>query len=171
MNVSRTRTAINASNSIKAVAAVQLLGSLAILFLPGVLLTGEIRLHHWYPDTYPPKPAIFYELYVALPICLSLFGVLTSIGLGHLREWARRVTLYFPAGPLLTCVLWLILHHPRPLGDALLVVGDLSNAFAAFWLGILAPVSVWWWILFTRESVRSQFRQRPSPSSPAQIGK
>jgi hypothetical protein len=157
------------SNSIKAVAAVQFLGSLAILLVPVLLLTDEIRLHRWSPRTYQPKPAVFYDLYVALPICLSLFGVATSIGLVRLREWARRVTLYFPAVSLLLCALWLILHHPRPLGDALFVAGDFTNAFAAILLVNLAPISLWWWILLTRESVRSQFRQISSPSSPAQI--
>lgn len=171
MSVSATRTTMKPSKSIKAVAAVQFLGSLAILLIPGVLLTGEFRLHHWYPDTYQPKPAIFYELYVALPICLSLFGVITSIGLRRLQEWARRVTLYFPAVPLLICVLWLILHHPRPLGDALLVVGDFTSAFAAILLANLIPISLWWWILFTHESVRSQFRQRSSSLPQVQIRK
>jgi hypothetical protein len=159
------------SNSIKAVAAVQFLGSLAILLLPGLALTSEIRLHRWYPDTYQPKSADFYDVFVALPIFLSLFGIITSIGLVRLREWARRVTLYFPALPLLICALWLILHHPRALGDALLVIGDLSNAFAAILLVVLAPISLWWWILFRRKSVRSQFRERSSPSSHAQIRK
>jgi hypothetical protein len=157
------------SSSIKAVAAVQFLGSLAILLLPGLLLTDEIHFHRWYPDTYQPKSAGFYEVYVVLPICLSLCGIITSIGLVRLREWARRVTLYFPAVPLLICALWLLLHHPRGVGDALLVIGDLSNVFAAILLVIMVPISLWWWILFTRKSVRSQFRERCSPSSLAQI--
>jgi hypothetical protein len=151
------------SNSIKAVAAVQFLGSLAVLLLPGLLLTDEIRLYRWYPNNYQPQSAHFYAVFVVLPICLSLFGIITSLGLVRLREWARRVTLYFPAVPLLICALWLILHHPRALDDsALLVIGDLSNWFAAVLLVILAPISLWWWVTFTRKSVRSQFRERSS---------
>ena len=155
---------MKSSNSIIAVAAVQFLGRLAILLLPAVLLTDEIHFHSWYPATYQPKSAAYYVLFVALPISLSLFGIITSIGLVRVREWARRVTLYFATIPTLICVLWLILHHLRAVGDALLVIGDLSNALAAYLLVILAPTSLWWWILFTRKSVRSQFREGSSPS-------
>jgi hypothetical protein len=157
------------SVSIVAVAVVQFLGSLAILALPGLLLTDEIRLHRWYPHTYRPQPAEFYIVMVAFPICLILLGTITSIGLLRLREWARQVTLYFATLSPLICALWLILHHPPSVGGTLLVVGDLSNAFAAYLLAILTPISLWWWILLTRKSVHSQFRRRPSPSSHAQI--
>jgi hypothetical protein len=27
-------------------------------------------------------------------------------------------------------------------------------------IAILIPVSIWWWVLFTRRSVRSQFRRK-----------
>lgn len=87
------------SNAIKAVATVQFLGSLAILLLPGLVLTDEIHLHRWYPDTYQPKSADFYYVFVALPICLSLFGIITSIGLFRLREWARQVRPTFLRSP------------------------------------------------------------------------
>jgi hypothetical protein len=158
------------SISVIAVAAVLFLGSLAILLLPAVLLTDEIHLHRWYPASYQPKSAGFYVVLVASPICLSLFGIITSIGLVRLREWARRVTLFFATVPLLICVLWLILHHPRAVGDSsLLVVGDLSNALAAYLSAILGPISLWWWILFTSKSVRSQFRERFSPPSQPQV--
>jgi hypothetical protein len=160
------------SISIVAVAAVQFLGSLAILLLPAVLLTDEIHFHRWYPAAYQPKSAGFYVVLVALPICLSRFGVITSIGVVRQRVWARRVTLFFATIPTLICVLWLILHHPRAVGDSsLLVVGELSNALAAYLLVVLAPISLWWWILFTGKSVRSQFRGRSSFSSQAQISK
>lgn len=130
------------------------------MLLPGVLLTDEIHFHRWYPDTYQPKSAGFYDAYVVLPIRLSSCGIITSIGLVRLQEWARQVTLCFPAVPLLTCALWLVLHHPRGVGDALLVIGDPTNAFATILLVIVAPISLWWWILFTRKNVRSQFRER-----------
>ena len=160
------------SMSIIAVAAAQFLGSLAILLLPAVLLTDEIHLHRWYHAAYHPKSASFYVVLVALPICLSLFGIITSIGLVRRRVWARRVTLFFATIPTLICVVWLILHHPRAVGDSsLLVVGDLSNALAAYLLVVLAPISLWWWILFTGKSVRSQFSGRSSPSTQAQRSK
>jgi hypothetical protein len=149
------------SGSIIAVAAVQLLGSLAVLVLSGLFLVDQLQLYRLrqYPRYYLfSQPALFVVL-IVVPIFLCLLGTVTSIGLVRLREWARRVTLYFPTVPLLICALWLVLHHPRDVGGALLVIGDLSNAFAAYLLVILAPISLWWWILFTRKSVRSQFRR------------
>jgi hypothetical protein len=160
---------MKASNSVRAAATVQFLGSLAGLIAPGLVWASEIQLRRLYPRSYQPQPARFYVVLVAVPICLCLLGIVTSIGVFHLREWARRVTLSWATVSTLVCALWLMLHHPRSVGDALLVIGDLSNAFAAILLMILAPISLWWWILLTRKSVRTQFRERSNPSSHAQI--
>jgi hypothetical protein len=151
---------MKASNSVRAAAAVQFLGSLAGLIAPGLVWASEIQLRRLNPRNYQPQPTRFYVVLVAVPICLCLLGVVTSIGVFHRREWARRVTLSWATVSTLVCALWLMLHHPRSMGDAILVIGDLSNAFAAILLVILAPISLWWWILFTRKSVRTQFRER-----------
>ena len=162
---------MKASNSIRAAAAVQFLGSLGVMLFSALVLTSEMRLRRMYPASYQSQPARFYDVFVVLPISLSLFGIITSIGLVRVREWARRVTLCFATVSPLVCALWLKLHHPQSVGDAMLVIGDISNAFAAIFLLILAPISLWWWILLTRQSVRTQFRGRSNPSSQAQISK
>jgi hypothetical protein len=102
------------SGSIVAVAAFQFLGSFAILVPRGLFLMDQLQLYRLrhYPRYYLFSQRTVYVVLIVLPICLCLLGVVTSTALSRLREWARRVTRYFPTVPLLVCVLWLILHHP-----------------------------------------------------------
>ena len=147
------------SGSIVAVAAVQFLGSLATLVPPGLVWASEIQFRRLNPGNYQPQPTAFYVVLIAFPIGLSLLGIVASIGMFRLRQWARRLTLFFSTVPALVCALFLILHHARPPAQgAIFVIGDLSNVFAGCLLAILAPISIWWWILLTRKGVRSQFR-------------
>jgi hypothetical protein len=81
---------------IVSVATTEFLGSLALLVPPGFFWTSEIQLQRQYPHNYQPQPPPFYLVFIAAPICISLLGIVTAIGLFHLREWARRVTLYLP---------------------------------------------------------------------------
>jgi hypothetical protein len=90
-------------------------------------------------------------IFLGLPFLFSLVAVASSIGLLHLRGWARTMTLCLATLPVASCVLDLILDHPRP--DVIEIIPIAKILFA-----ILAPVSIWWWALFTRPSVRSQFR-------------
>jgi|SRR5260370_4312925 len=102
--------------------------------------------------------------YVVLPLCFSLLGLITSVGLFGLREWARKVAIFLSVAPVTICGLLLLLRPDaifQPdigLKYAILTVGDLGIVVYAWMFVILIPVSVWWLILFTRKSVRSQFR-------------
>jgi hypothetical protein len=104
--------------------------------------------------------------YGVLPVCFSLLGVITSVGLLGLREWARKMAIFLSVGPMTICGLLLLLRpeaiFPPDAGAkyAILAVGDLGIVVYACMFVILIPVSVWWLILFTRESVRSQFRSQ-----------
>jgi hypothetical protein len=104
--------------------------------------------------------------YAVVPLCFSLLGVATSVGLFGLREWARKLAIFLSVAPVTICGLLLLL---RPVAIfrpdegskyAILTVGDLGIAVYAYMFMILIPVSVWWLFLFTRESVRSQFRRQ-----------
>ena len=89
-------------------------------------------------------------IYLGLPFLFSLVAVASSIGLLRLRGWARTMTLCLATLPVSSCVLDLILDHQPGVIEIVPVTKIL--------LAILAPVSIWWWALFTRTSVRSQFR-------------
>jgi hypothetical protein len=99
--------------------------------------------------------------YAVLPFCFSLLGVATSVGLFGLREWARKMAIFLSVAPVTICGLLLLLHpdaiFPRDVKYAILSVGSMGIAVYAYMFMILIPVSVWWLVLFTRESVRSQF--------------
>jgi hypothetical protein len=89
-------------------------------------------------------------IFLGLPFLCSLVAVASSIGLLRLRGWARTMTLCLATLPVASCVLDLIFDHSPGEWEILPVAKIL--------LAILAPVSIWWWALFTRLSVRSQFR-------------
>ncbi len=84
----------------------------------------------------------------------SLAGIVASVGLLWLREWARKTTLWLATLPLLWCALFLILYDSK-----LPKSYDIVRPIVETLLGILAPISIWWWVLFTRGYVRSQFRR------------
>jgi hypothetical protein len=89
-------------------------------------------------------------IFLVLPFLFSLVAVASSIGLLRLRGWARTMTLCLATLPVASCVLDLIFDHPPGQWEIIPVAKIL--------FAILAPVSIWWWALFTRPSVRSQFR-------------
>ena len=89
-------------------------------------------------------------IFLVLPLLFSLVAVASSIGLLRLRGWARTMTLCLATLPVASCVLDLIFDHPPGQWEIIPVAKILFV--------ILAPVSIWWWALFTRPSVRSQFR-------------
>jgi hypothetical protein len=147
-----------------AAAAVQLIGSLAVLTPPGLALAEEIQLRRMYPRSYQFLHPMVYVVLIAVPICFGLVGIATSIELLRLREWARRVTLFLATVPVAGCVLLVALHPssvfpPEPGRGAILVMGDIYLLAYKLLLAVLIPRSIWWWVLFTRESVRTQFRR------------
>jgi hypothetical protein len=139
--------------SILAVAAVQFLGSLPFLYLCGISLWGAV----WVTHEIANSPMLIVVL--GLSFLFSLMAVVTSIGLLRLREWARRATLSLATLPVFGCALFLILYHPRDVYGAPFAVRDISHLVGKVLLAILIPVSIWWWVLFTRNKVRSQFRR------------
>lgn len=106
----------------------------------------------------PTRSHEYYVIAIGVPLCLSLSGVVTGIGLLGLRNWARITTLSMATLPVCGCALFLGLYHPRNIQGAIFVVGDLLPTIAWAFLAVLLPVSVWWWLLFTRKTVRSRFR-------------
>lgn len=143
------------------VAIVQFVVSALIWVPSGLLLLDDAILRHQYPHQVTAaslQTPEFYEWVVGVPLCLAFIGVLTGTGLLRVQNWARRVTLCMATIPVIACVVFLCVHHPKGVGDALFVVGDFSPAIAWALLIVLLPVSIWWWVLFMRANVRSRFR-------------
>jgi hypothetical protein len=134
------------SPSVIAVAVVQFLGSVPFLCICGYYLWVTVRFSPHDFARYPMR----YFVFLGLPFLFSLVAAASSIGLLRLRGWARTMTLCLATLPVSSCVLELILNHKT--GEIEIIPID------KILLAILAPVSIWWWALFTRPSVRSQFR-------------
>jgi hypothetical protein len=139
--------------SVFTVAVVQFFGSLPFLYFCGINLWGVVRVTHEYKHS-PMLVVVF-----GLPILFSVIALVTSVGLLRLCEWARRTTLCLATLPVAGCALFLILHHPRDSYGTPFAVRDVSRVIAKVLLLILTPISIWWWVLFTRNTVRSQFRR------------
>jgi len=145
-------------------AAVLLTGSVLILLATVLMFTDAVESYRIAGQ--PLSGIINARLfaYAVLPFCLSLLGVASSVGLFGLREWARKMAIFLSVAPVAICGLLLLLrpvaifHPDTGLKYAILTVGDLGITVYAYMFMILIPVSAWWLILFTRQSVRSQFR-------------
>ncbi len=161
-------TALKPSAQIVAVAVVQFAVS-ALVWAPSalLLLDDAIMYHRYAAAAAAPHPTIlvparsheFYAVVIGVPLCLSLLGVVTGGGLLRMRNWARRTTLYMATVPVCGGALFLLLYHPKNVAEgAIFVIGDLTPVIVGALLVVLFPVSVWWWILLTRKTVRSRFR-------------
>ena len=138
--------------SVISVAVVQFLGSLPLLYVCGISLWGAALITHEVAHS----PLLLVVL--GLPFLFSLIALVTSVGLLWLREWARRATLGLATFPVCACVLFLIFHHPHDVYGAPFAVRDVSRLISKILLAILIPASTWWWVLLTRDAVRSLFR-------------
>jgi hypothetical protein len=138
----------------------------ALIWLPsGLLLLSDAIMAHRYAAAVargwmalPKRSHEYYEIVIGIPLCLSVIGLFTGIGLLRMRNWARRVTLYMATVPVFACVVFLHVHHPKHVEGALFAVGDFTPAIAWALLVILVPVSIWWWAYLIRNDVRSRFR-------------
>ena len=140
-----------ASPSVIAVAVFQFLGSVPVLCISGYYLWGTVWFTPHEFARLPTRIFVRYFVFLVLPFLFSLVGAASSIGLLRLRGWARTLTLCLATLPISSYVLDLIFDHPLPGEFDILPVPQIFVA-------ISVPVSIWWWVLFTRPSVRSQFR-------------
>lgn len=149
------------SASIVAVAVVLLLGSLLIL---SVSLWGLYSVIH---DSYDWNDfrrsiltlvnAVFFAL-TLLQIIFSLIGIMVSIGLLQLREFARRAAFFLSTVPLpiLAFSLLIFLDANSRRGREGMAAGYGFFLYGAFLL-LLLPLSIWWCVVLTRAGVKSQF--------------
>lgn len=147
-------------------AAVLLIGSVLILLATVLMFTNAVESYRIAGKPLSGIVDARLFAYADLPFCFSLLGVATSAGLLGLREWARKMAIFLSVGPVTISGLLLLLRpdaiFPPDVGAkyAILAVGDLGIVVYAYMFMILIPVSVWWLVLFTRKSVRSQFRSQ-----------
>jgi len=112
----------------------------------------------------------FFILGIAvIPPMLALLGLQTGLGLLRLLPWSRKSALLWAAISLLCCAV-LMVRYPYEIFtiDNEHFRGDLAitaQFFVQAMLILLVPTSIWWLILFTRESVKKQFEPGPADIS------
>lgn len=137
-------TRARATRSIVAVAAFQVAASMMSLFLFQRGLRNE-----YFSDKYSVDPGT--SLFLGILLGIFLVGIVTAVGLVRLKTWARMFTLFLATAPVCATAVGAALYKRQP--------GlDFTPAILDGLLILLLPVSMWWWILFTRKSVRAQFR-------------
>lgn len=149
--------------SIIAVAVVQFLGSLPVLFVCGGTLWAILRNRRMYPGSHEVLPLTFWVFVIVLPVAFALVGIITSVGLLGRWKWARRSTLFLATVPAGTYIALLTVHPPSlfPRNTAtggIFAIGDVYGAVLRYILAALIAVSIWWLVFFTRPSVKARFQ-------------
>ncbi len=140
-----------------------------ILFLVSAAMTLAPA---WFlVETFNTRPMFFHnestsvaliDFGAAFQVLFCLVGIITSVGLFRLDEYARQSALFLSTVPnalLLLAAFYLITDANKHRSGAVSVdVGLLGFLFCAAELLVLLPLSIWWLILFTRKTTRSQFR-------------
>jgi hypothetical protein len=132
------------TTSIIAVAVFQIVGSVLTL----VLFRRGVRIFYFSDQSSVPANALFV---LCSLLGTALLEIVTAIGLLRLKNWARQMSLCIATVPL--CVVVTIaatLRKPHPPWDFTALLVELA-------LWVLIPVSIWWWIVFTRKRIRAQF--------------
>jgi uncharacterized membrane protein len=114
-----------------------------ILFVRGVRVEMvEYSAEYIHP---PDARYDFGVLLITVVVC-----VVSATGLLMRLRWARWLTLILATVPLCAVVVEKTIYKRHPGFD--FTPGLLTDAIWA-----LVPISLWWWLVFTRESVKAQF--------------
>jgi hypothetical protein len=158
----RRQISAKPSSSILAVAVVLLLGSLLILSVS--LWTLNYMIQHSYDwndfrmSISTLVNAMFFAL-TLLQIIFSLMGIIVSIGLLQLREFARKAAIFLSTVPIVIltfCLLILLTANESRTGREGIAAGYGFFLYGAFFLPLL-PLSIWWCIALMGARVKAQF--------------
>ena len=159
------------SASVTIAATVSLLGSLLSLGLGLASAFAVLIARKSNPDL--NEPLVLSGIAIAIFVLLvgAIWGIVTSRGLFRLRFWARISVLVFSILLAITGLAGTVAFPfvtTRPAA-----AGFTDGKFGMAWLyAILTAIGIWWFVLFTRFSVRQQFTlsrcdafAAPAPSS------
>ncbi len=115
-------------------------------------------------------PKAIFVMVALVYILPAIWGVITSIGLFLLKNWARISIIVFSVililmGALVGVVM-LLMPLPATPNEAASpsTMTGIRLFMGAFWFGI-AGIGVWWLILFNRPKVKAQFGSTVEPHS------
>lgn len=107
-----------------------------------------------YSAEYTHPPDAWYALGALLTTIVVC--AVTATGLLMRRMWARWLTLILATVPLCAAVVEKEIYKRHP-------GFDFTSAFLGYAIWALVPISLWWWLVFTRKRVKAQFGSSPLP--------
>jgi lysylphosphatidylglycerol synthetase-like protein (DUF2156 family) len=102
--------------------------------------------------THPPDAwYAFGGLLTTIVVC-----AVSATGLLMRQRWARWLTLILATVPLCAVVVEKAIYKRHP-------GFDFTPALLGYAIWALVPISLWWWLVFTRKRVKAQFGSSPLP--------
>jgi hypothetical protein len=153
------------SASVTVVAVLSLLGSVMTLAM-GTLMALALVLTRK-PNPALKEPAAFFGMIIGMFFLIvpAIWGLATSIGLFRLKNWARLSILVFSVLLVLAGVfgapMFLLIPLPQTPGTDPHFLTYFRIGIIGFY-ALLAAVGIWWFVLFTRHSVKGQFGADPT---------
>ncbi len=146
------------SASVTIAAAFSLLGSVLSLALGLLSAVSVLIARKSNPDLNEPLVLGGVAIGTFFLVVPAIWGIATSTGLFRLRAWARISILIFSVLLAITGVFGAILFPFVQLSPDFASSGltGLKFGLGGFY-AILAGIGVWWFVLFTRLSVRQEF--------------
>ena len=163
----------NRSASVTFAAVVAILVSLFLLLCSSVLFFA--MLLGKFPGTSSELPPFVRNTMMATNIfmmCLSLFGIVTGIGLIYLRNWARISILIWGGmlvffGGIDIPIAFLMPIPPTPSAPDLPAAGIQAVRLILLAIyGMPLLIGIWWLILFNRKTVKAQFAGATGAADP-----
>jgi hypothetical protein len=160
---------MNRSAGVTVIAVLSLIGS-ALMLLMGSLMAVMIFFAPTPEAQESPVPPLFFKALFLLMACMfllpAIWGIVSSIGLFLLKNWARISTIVFSALLALLsglqAIVSLIMPFPTvpnfPIDNPAIVA--VRMFIAAVFIGHLG-IGIWWLLFFTRPKVAQQFKRTP----------
>jgi hypothetical protein len=153
------------SIGVTVIAVLSLLGSLFMLLMAALMAAMPFFLPKLPNDNTALPPGFFKSMMLISAIVYTLpaiWGIVTSIGLFRLKEWARISIIVFTVLLILTSgfggLMAVLVPMPTPPNqptDANVTAG--VRVFMAVFAGTMVTIGVWWLVFFTRPKVKQQF--------------
>jgi hypothetical protein len=157
------------SAGVTVIVILSLLGSLFTFAMGILMLVMMIVAPVPRSNEFPGSP-IFFKVILLLGSLMyllpAIWGVVTSIGLWRLKNWARISIIVFSVLLILmggfSGLMTLVVPMPPPPNSTVdpSVMTGIRISMGAFMLA-LAGIGVWWLVFFSRPKVKEQFGQLP----------
>jgi hypothetical protein len=169
---------MNRSVGVTVISVLAFIGSILVLLMGILMAVVMVVAPPPAQQDFPASPVVFKALMLAVSfmyVLPAIWGILTSIGLFRLRNWARISTIVFSVLLILmsgfaalTVLLIPLFAVPNGAMDPSVfrVMQICMGAFCLTQLGI----GIWWLVFFNRARVKQQFVPQAIPVAATPMG-